>query len=240
MAVMTTGSVTYAGPLKADPAPISPFIQHRAAMVRNSKLPFNRVAINPSQRAWERVRGFDKIVILPVNTKYLRPYHSPFANNKLPPVGERRPVGETTRYIQTQFEQAFAKDGKFHVVSKPQRGALSLEIALVDLRPSNVAVNLIGTAASSVAPGANLLSSQFSRGSIAIEGKLRNAETGELLAEFSDREHDKTSLFSFRDYAPYAHDHRAISDWAKEVEQMVRLQGARKVNGAAAFTLNPF
>jgi len=239
--VLTLGAfngTSNAGILKASPEPLSPFIQNPSAMVRTRNLPFNKVALNPSQRAWNRVRGFDKIYVLPVNTEYLHPYKQ--RANGLPPVAERRPVGETQSYIQTRFEQAFAKGGKFQVVSRPERKTLTLEVALIDLRPSNVVVNLIGTAASSVAPGANLLSSQFSRGSIAIEGKLRNGETGELLAEFSDREQDKTSLFSFRDYSPYAHGRRAINDWAKQVDLMLRTPRGQKVKGASQFTLNPF
>src|SRR4051794_784090 len=72
--ILALGSAAYAGPVKADPAPISPFIQHPAAMTRNPNLPFNRVSLNPSQKAWDRVRGFDSIVILAVNTQYLHPY----------------------------------------------------------------------------------------------------------------------------------------------------------------------
>ena len=134
LAIIAVTSVSYAGPLKADPEPVSPFIQHPGALTRHQNLPFNKAAINSSQQAWARVNGFDNILILPINTQYLQPYKQPA--NGLPPVAERRPVGETSTYIRTQFEHAFAKGGKFHVVSKPQRKTLTLEIALIDLRPS--------------------------------------------------------------------------------------------------------
>lgn len=232
----------HAGLIKASPAPPSPFIEHPKALVSDpERTPFNKIARNPSHQAWARVQNYNRIVILPVNTRYLR-----YKSGSLSAVGERvamehgRPVPQIADYMHTSFEKAFAKGGKYHVVSKSGPGTLVLELALVELRPTNVAVNVVSTGAGAVVPGANFIGSMMSKGGIAMEGKLRNGQTGELLEEFTDREQDKTSFFSFRDFSPYAHNRRTIDDWAKEVEEMSRTPRTQKVHGAMAVTLNPF
>ena len=226
-----------AGLLKADPGRPSPFIEHPAALAKDPvHTPFNKIERNPSQKAWARVKNFDQIVILPVNIRYLRhkEHASPAEQMK-----EARAAANMAEYMRAKFQQAIAKGGKYRVVSRPGHKTLVLELALVELQPTIVPLNVVGTGASVVAPGANFVTSLASRGTIAFEGKLRNGETGELLEEFTDREHDKSSVFSFRDYASYAHGRRTADDWATELDAMSRTPRNQKVHGAMAFTLNP-
>ena len=231
-----------AGLLRADPAAPSPFLENPPALKKEpDRAPFDRVSRNPSPRAWARVRSFDRIVIMPVTTRYLRHKdRTPARPGEGKAVEQGRPIADLARYMHESFENEFKKGGRYHVVSHPGRKTLVLELALVEVNPTNVAVNVVATGAGAVVPGANFVGSIFSKGSIAMEGKLRNGETGQLLEEFSDREQDKTSLFSFRDYSPYAHSRRAIDDWAKETEAYSRTPHPQKVHRALAVTLNPF
>ena len=234
--IATATSPASAGLIKASPAPPSPFIEHPQALTHDpNRTPFNRVERNPSPKAWARVRDFHQIVILPVNTRYLRQ-----KNGAPQSAAQVRAANEMAAYLHASVVKAFLNGGQYQVVSHPGHKTLSLELAVVELHPTNVAVNVVGTAAGAVVPGANFVGSVISRGGIAVEGKLRNAETGELLMEFTDREHDKTSLFSFRDYSPYAHARRSADDWAKELEALSRTPRTQKVPSAAAITLNPF
>jgi len=238
VATFAFGSLTpvSAGILKADPAQPSAFIAHPTGLTKDpDHIPLNKIWRNPSAKAWERTGNFDRIVIQ-VNTRYLRhkEHASPVAQQQ-----EARAAAEMAKYMRARFDDAFAKGGKYRVVSRPGHKTLVLELAIVELHPTNVPVNVVATGASVVAPGANFVASMISRGTIAMEGKLRNGETGELLEEFTDREHDKSSAFSFRDYSPYAHGRRAADDWAKEIEAMSRTPRNQKVHGAMAFTLNP-
>ena len=110
----------------------------------------------------------------------------------------------------------------------------------MQLKPTNVAGNVIATGAGAVVPGARAVGSQFTRGGIAFEAKLRNAQTGELLAEYADSQQDKMSLLSLRDYSANAHSRRAIQDWARQMEQLVSTPANHKVPRALRLTLNPF
>jgi len=192
------------------------------------RTPFDKVWRNPSPAAWNRVQGFDRIVIMPVNTRYIQATPN-----------QRAEVEKMAAYMQEQFQKEFAQAGNYHVMLKPGPKTLELELAIVELKPTNVAGNVLFTGASVAAPGVNIVGSALTHGTIAFEAKLRNAQTGELLAEYADREFDKLSLLSFRDYSTNAHSRRAIQDWAKQMEQLASTPRSHKVPGSMRLTFNP-
>ena len=147
---------------------------------------------------------------------------------------------EMADYMRSRFERRFAKSGEYLVVRGNGPKTLVVELALVELNPSNFAGNIVKTGGSVFVPGVGFLGSQFTRGGIAIEGKIRNGETGELLVEFADRQQDRTTLFSFRDFTPYAHDRAAIDDWAKQLDRLSRTPSTYRVRGSLGVALNPF
>ena len=224
------GVSAQAGILKASPAPPSGFLAHPQAMRADAgRTPFDKVWRNPSPQAWARVQVFDRMVILPVNTAYLRGTPE-----------QRAEVEKMAAYMRDRFEQQFAQGGAYRVARQPGGRTLVLELALVEWKPTNVAGNVVSTGARAVVPGANIVGSAFTHGDIAFEAKLRNGQTGELLAEYADRQRDKTSLFSFRDYSATAHNRKAIDDWAKQMEELARTPSDHRVAGAMRVTLNPF
>lgn len=219
-----------AGLLKASPAPPSCFLLHPQEMRQDvGRSPFDSVWRNPSARAWDRVQGFDRIVIAPVNTTYFQGTPA-----------QRAELEKMAAYMRGQFQKQFAKGGTYRVVGQPGARTLVLELALVELRPTNVAGNVVCTGAGAVVPGANIVGSAFTHGNVAFEAKLRNGQTGELLAEYADRQRDKLTLFSFRDYSATAHNRKAIDDWAKQMQELAVTPDNHRVAGAMRVTLNPF
>ena len=110
---------------------------------------------------------------------------------------------------------------------------------------ATVAVNpFLGQAGNDLATTAALLArvagTRVSLPRGAYAAKLRNGETGELLAEYADSQKDKMSLLSFRDYSANAHSRRASQDWARQMEQLASTPASHKVPGAMRLTLNPF
>ena len=193
------------------------------------RAPFDKAWFNPSTRAWDRVQGFDRVVIMPVNTSYL-----------MVTPRQRADAQRMAAYMREEFQNEFTKGGKYRVMLQPGGRTLKIELALVQLKPTNVPGNVIGTGAGVVVPGAKLIGSLLTHGNIAFEAKLRNGGTGELLAEYADRQNDKLTLLSFRDYSANAHSRRAIQDWAKQVEELTSTPASHKVPGAMRVTLNPF
>jgi len=218
------------GILKADPAPCSGFLAHPQEMrVDVGRTPFNKVWRNPSPKAWARVQGFDRMVILPVNTVYF---------NGTPQ--QRAEMEKMAAYMRDRFQKQFAQGSQYRVVRQPGARTLVLELALVEWKPTNITGNAVATGASAVVPGANLIGSIFTHGNIAFEAKLRNGQTGELLAEYADRQRDKLTLFSFRDYSTTAHNRKAIDDWARQMDELASTPSDHRVAGAMRMTLNPF
>ena len=56
----------------------------------------------------------------------------------------------------------------------------------------------------------------FTGGRIAIEGRLRDGTTGAIVMQFADREKDKATLYSARDYMALGHSTRTIREWAEQ------------------------
>ena len=233
-----------AGIFRASPAKQSSFIKKGEKLKRDRSVPFQRFWRNPDPKAWARVRGFDKVAVERVDTEHLRGRDDLFYNKRNGRRGAKgqkdlRPVGEMSHYMQQRFSRQLAKNGK-HLVKGPGKDTLVWEFALVELNPANVPGNLAKTGAQFVIPGAAFLGSQFTHGKIAIEGKLKNGETGETLLAFTDRSFGKTTPFSFRDFSPYAHSRRAVDEWATQVGALSKAPGTARLPGYVPVTLNPF
>lgn len=169
------------------------------------------------------------MVILPVNIAYFRGTPE-----------QRAEVEKMAAYMRERFQKQFAQSSQYQVVRQPGARTLVLELALVEWKPTNVAGNVVSTGAGAVVPGANIVGSAFTHGNIAFEAKLRNGQTGELLAQYADRQRDKVTLFSFRDYSATAHNRKAIDDWAKQMQELASTPSDHRVAGAMRVTLNPF
>ena len=62
------------------------------------------------------------------------------------------------QYMQQEFKTAFRNDPyrRFQVVDVPQKGSLTLELALTELVPSNVALSVLEYAPMAAAPRSGL------------------------------------------------------------------------------------
>lgn len=220
-----------AGMIKASSAPPTAFLEHPQRMGSDpDRTPFDRVWRNPSPAAWAQIRNFDRIVILPVNTSHLRSTRASKADTQA-----------VASYMREEFQKAFARGGEHKVMLRPGPRTLQLELALTELKASNAPGNVLNTGAGAVVPGANLIGGQFTHGTIAFEAKLRNSETGELLAQYADRQNDKIApVISFRDYTYFGHSRQTIQDWAGQMQQLASTPPTQKIPGAMRVTFNPF
>lgn len=226
-----------AGIIKASPAPVSPFIENPKALGRDPHVPFNRFWRNPNPKAWEKVKGFNQVAVGPVDTRHLGRRSDVFGKGRK---NNPEHVGEMSRYMQRQFAKELGRNGKYKVVPKGGKGTLVWEFSLVELNPSNVPGNIIKNGAQVFVPGAGVVGSQLTQGKIAIEGKLKNGETGETLIQFTDSAKDKFSLISLRDFSAYGHDRKAVNEWAKQVNQLTANPRSGKVRGSLPIGISPF
>ncbi len=73
-----------------------------------------------------------------------------------------------------------------------------------------------------------------------MEGYVEVADDARAVwEEYKDREGQKTSLFSLKDYQRYAHLRVALDDWAKQVVELLSTPPEHKVNDSEGIELDP-
>ncbi len=227
----TAGCASGKKDLKAKAARPSAFIANPTTMQpQRERAPFNSAWVSPT--LLQRAAQYTAIYVAPVNTRYLRAVDRALVVN-----AKDRPVAETAGLLQTGFASAFrnSPSPRLKVASGPGPGVLTLQLALIELNPTNV----VGNAAKYGAPGGSVLA-PLTKGNIAIEGKVTDSVTGELFYQFADNEQDPFSAVSLRDLSAYGHSRTAIKDWARQLEELTRTPRTHRVADSATFTLNPF
>ena len=234
LTVLSAGCATSSSGLKAKTVPPSAFLENAGQMKpHRERAPFNAVWISPK---FEAVRGnYRGLYIAPVTTGYLRAVNRPLVTVLEGPKAKDRPVEKTAEILRNEFGAAFrnAPGGRYQLVGGKGNGVLMLDLALVELNPTNV----VGNAVKYGAPGGSVIA-PITKGNVAIEGKLRDSRTGELLLEFGDNEQDKFGI-SLRDFSSYGHARASIKDWAKQFAELLRTPASHKVQDSSTLTLNP-
>ena len=234
LVALTAGCATSSSGLKAKTVPSSAFLENAGQMrPHRERAPFNAVWISPK---FEAVRGnYRGIYIAPVTTQYLRAVDRPLVTLMEGPKAKDRPAEKTAEILRNEFIAAFrhAPGGRYAVAPGKGAGVLALELALVELNPTNV----VGNAVKYGAPGGAVLA-PATKGNCAIEGKLRDSRTGALLLEFGDNEQDKFGI-TLRDFSSYGHARSSIRDWAKQFAELMRTPASHKVEDSSTISLNP-
>ncbi len=235
LGTLAAGCATSSSGLKAKTVARSAFLEKGAGLrPHRERAPFNAVWVSPE---FETVRGkYRGIYISPVTTQYLRGVDRPLVTALEGPKAKDRPVVQTAEIVRNEFSAAFrnAPGGRYQLVGGKGAGVLVLELALVEMNPTNVVGNMVRYGA----PGGSVVA-PVTKGNCALEGKLRDSVTGEVLMEFADNEQDKFSVVSLRDLSSYGHARSSIKDWAKQFAELMRTPATHKVEDSSTITLNP-
>lgn len=87
-------------------------------------------------------------------------------------------------------------------------------------------------------PGGGLVKTT-AKGSIAIEVKVIDGDTGELIIQWADREQDQSSLFSLNDFSWYSHARGIVDTWAQQLVALHNTTTDKLVEDSLPFTLSP-
>lgn len=158
-----------------EPAPNAGFIAHPERQKARADLPFQKVWIKP---------GFDKsryqyMVVAPVNTHYMLEMdwmHNLSSATWLSDV--KADIEELAGYFHGQVVRELRNDPRhrFEVVEKPPKGkggTLNLELALIEIDPSQPVLHGLGW----LQPGAGAVAGAVNQRRAAFEGRLRDAKT---------------------------------------------------------------
>ena len=77
----------------------------------------------------------------------------------------------------------------------------------------------------------------FTKGNMAIEGKVLMPGSRRVFFQFADNESDKLTFLNARDFTPYGHAMQSMRDWAEQFEQMTRNTAGLRIKDSSAINL---
>lgn len=239
LALSVTGCSYINSFLTAEPAPDSGFLEHPEQMKPHpERSPFNRFWCKNHGCDWSK---FQSVIVTQVDTSHIikNSWWDNFNTEPKSKLQEDRHA--IANYLRESFTFALQTDTAVHheVVNSPKNRTMILEMALVELVPTKAFMRSVMDIVGFLIPGVQALGLTGS-GSVAIEGRIRDAETGEVIFKFADRQQDKTALISVQDLTWHGHAREIIDDWAREFVELYDTPSSHMVAASSHFTLKPW
>jgi hypothetical protein len=225
--------------MAVEPAPNAGFIEHPERQTHHADLPFHKVWIKPG---WTSKR-YQKLVVAPVNTQYLLEMdwlHSLSSANVIGDVKDD--IQELARYFHDQVVKQFKEDPhhRFQVVEPPgarKQATLRLELALIEIDPSQPVLHALSWAGP---PGTGTAAGMVNQRRAAFEGRLRDLQTGEVVATFADRDMQDVGPLDLTRLTWYGPAKGIMDRWAEQFVRIANLKPGETVTDPTPFTLKPF
>lgn len=222
-----------------EPAPDAGFIQHPERQSKRADLPFQKVWIKP---------GFDKapyreLLIAPVNTNYMQEMdwmHKLSAANVIGNV--KQDTEELAVYFREQIIKKFKEDPnhRFTVIdfaAQHRAPALRLEVALIEIMPSESVLHALSWAGP---PGTGTAAGMINQRRAAFEARLRDYDTGEVVATFADRDMQDAGPLDLTRLTWYGPAKGIMDRWAEQFVQIANRKPGEMVTDPVPYTLRPF
>jgi hypothetical protein len=225
--------------LSVEPAPNAGFIKQPERQVKPADLPFQKVWIKP---------GFDKgnykeLFVAPVNTQYMLKMDWLHDMSSASWMGDvKKDIAELALYFHDQVVKNFKEDPnhRFQVIDIPPHAtqpALILELALIEIDPSAPVLHALSWAGP---PGTGTAAGMVNQRRAAFEGRLRDLQTGEIVATFADRDMADAGPLDLTRLTWYGPAKGIMDQWAKQFVQIANRKPGEVITDPTAFTLKPF
>ena len=151
-------------------------------------------------------------------------------------------AGELHDIVQKKFRES--KENRFAIVDEKRDDTMILELAVTQLVPNKAFLGAIGLAAWAaplpIGVPVGMLATFADDGWMAIEGRVRDAKTGAVMAMFADRESAKTRVVDIEAMTWYGQARESMNDWADQLVLLANTPKDVKVEDSSAFTLMPW
>ena len=242
IAVVAAGCTTTNKVLKAKPGEDSGFLENADQMKENrARAPFHRIWVDPAYNA----TNYGSLLVAPVNTDYVEAQSSWAKTN----VRQFR-IKDDLKMIGTEFHDIVqkkfreSKQNRFAIVEAPRGDTMILELAITQLVPNKAFLGAIGLAAWAaplpIGVPVGMLATFADDGWMAIEGRVRDAKSGAVVAMFADREAAKTRVVDVEAMTWYGQARESMNDWGDQFVLIANTPKDVKVEDASAFTLMPW
>lgn len=221
-----------------EPAPDAGFIENSERQFKRADLPFQKVWVKSDFDASQ----YKELVIPPVNIQYMLEMdwlHQLSSANLLG--GIKQDIEELAVYFHDQVVTEFKEDPKhrFQVIqyaSEHREPALRLELALIEIQPSQPALHAAGW----LTPGGGTAAGFVNKRRAAFEGRLRDMQTGEVVATFADRDMQDTGPLDLTRLTWYGPAKGIMDRWAKQFVEIANKKPGEVVSDPTPYTLRPF
>lgn len=180
--------------MRHDAAELTDFLPGKERLVRQPDT-------FPVHYTWADTNAIDKadfkcVYVAPINLSYLREGNGYDEwRNKV--AGLDDAINELGEYGRNAFIKAF-EARKVKVVNDPKTpNAAVLELAITAFVPTRAEIAAVGTAVDFVLPGVGIVSDCLSAGMVAVECRIRDSATKEVVMMFADTEGDPNAILSF-------------------------------------------
>lgn len=223
--------------LKAPPAVGAGFVPMQQ-LANDPHLPFNKAWIKPGVE-W---RLYSTIYIAPVNTDYL--LRANWWQETIRADQMRQDVQNMATFMRTELITAFQNDPRhrLRVVVSPEKGSLTLAMAITELVPGHVLLNIIKFAGPY---GSGLAATALERGTeaqstVGFEARVIDTDTGQTLAMFADREYATARPIDFKGFTWYGNAEDIVREWAKQFVEIANRRPGEIIKPAGTFSLIPW
>lgn len=223
--------------LKAKPAAGTGYVPMQQ-LAKNPNLPFDKAWIKQGVD-WRRYRT---IYIAPVNTDYLM--RAKWWQESIRAGQMQQDVQHMATFMRAQFITAFQNDPhhRLRVVRSPERGSLTLALALTELVPGKVLLNAIKIAGPY---GSGLAAGVLERGAeaqstVAFEARVKDTDTGQTVAMIADREYATARPIDLKGFTWYGNAEDLVKQWAKQFVEIANRRPGEIIKPASTFSLKPW
>jgi len=239
--------------LKASPSRVQVFVPNpELLMEKRQRAPFHSYWVFDGDQYFDIRKKVGKVKVLKVDTSNVEKIY--LSSQGSPEVKEERidEAKNLARYLEGKINLLLENQEISSLVSKADKDEaepLKLRLSLTSVIPTNPGVNFAGSVAGFFVPGGGLIK-YFGEGSVAMEGFVEspvelksNGRVGnepKALEQYADREGQKTSAFSLKDYQRYAHIRQVLDEWAMQIVELLNTSASHTVEDSLPVTLNPF
>ena len=207
-------------------------------LAKNPNLPFDKAWIKQGVD----YNRYHTIYIAPVNTEYLK--RADWWKESVRTEQMQQDVQKLATFMRTQFITAFQNDPqhRLRVVSSPEKGSLTLALAITELVPSHVVLNalkLAGPLGSGLAVSA-LETGTDSKTTVAFEARVNDTNTGQTVAMFADRQYATVRPIDLKGLTWYGNAEDIIKEWAKQFVEIANRRPGEIIKPASTFSLMPW
>lgn len=224
---------------RAAPAKPAGFV-HNERMTKPDDLPFHSAWRDPDRG---NLTPYDHIYIAPVDTSHLLKMDWWQQGEAGATSDFKKDVDDIAVQVRELLVQSFREPpegvkNRYVVVDEPRgKKTVILEFAIVEIVPSKVALE----AASWAMPfGTGILLTPLNTSTAAMEGRFRDATTGEILVEFADREGEKARPLDLAGFTWYTHAKDIMKDWARQLVAVANQKPGEVVADTKLYTISPW